>query len=131
MKRFLLLYYCLLIFGCNKSEVQTIDLKNMVQKEIIHIAELKLIESYPNFQNCEGDTINANLYLCYFDDERDTVLVFEPCKNELFYFSNVQPTIIHEDDILSTKNGFVSVRIPNINLKNKKYVIGNLSYLSE
>ena len=70
MKRFLLLNYFLLIFGCNKLEVQTIDLKNMVQKEFIDIAELKLIESYPNFQNCEGDAINANLYLCYFYDER-------------------------------------------------------------
>lgn len=103
----------------------------MVQKKNIDISELKLIESYPNFQNCEGDTMNANLYLCYFDNQVDTVLVFEPCKNELFYFSDVQPTIIHKDDMLFTKNGFVRVRIPNINLKNKKYVIGNLSNLSE
>ena len=59
------------------------------------------------------------IYTCVTFMMRDTVLIFEPCKNELFYFSNVQPTIIHENDIFSTKNGFVRVRIPNINLKHK------------
>ena len=125
--------FCYLCFiSCENTTHKTIDLSKLERKKGYSILELKLIKAYPNFKTCKDDTLNANLYICSYN-EADTILVFETCKNELFDFENVTGVpMIDEANSLTMKNQYIRVKIPpNVTLKNKKYVVGNLGYYRE